>query len=232
MFSVKSSFFPLQSFKNNTENIAVIVGKSHFDGQLHSGIVFKYKEEVKVIHLAFHKRLYLENESDFVSHNDGYHWVKTVDIPLPRQIAIAAFCRRIYNLSNIRPIAYGFNYENSRFTNEGYFILGKNEIGLTCASFVLAVFHESKVPLIDISQWVSREDDATYREMVLAFIKTKADESNNEDLKKHYQKMSQEKVIFRYRPEEVAVSSSYSIRPQPFDVISTDALILKQHLLQ
>jgi hypothetical protein len=85
-----------------------------------------------------------------------------------RAMAIAAFCRRIWNQNERNQIPYGFSSPNRFFDTSGNAIKGPAKVGLTCASFVLAVFEGAGVVLADLDTWPNptAEDIERQRELL------------------------------------------------------------------
>ena len=104
-------------------------------------------------------------------------------------------------------IPYGFSYDGkSYFENDGSLVHSANCSGYTCGTFVLTIFHSLSLDLIDISAWPSREEDITWQIRILKRLLEYARKlgiSNN-----HLLRLANEIGYPRYRPEEVAVSST------------------------
>src|SRR6185503_13834023 len=70
-------------------------------------------------------------------------WVNPAAHP-KRLVQVAALCRKIWRANQSGSIPYAFSPPNDCFdTNTGAFLFGPTRHGLTCASFVLAVFHHA-----------------------------------------------------------------------------------------
>ena len=105
------------------------------EGQQHIGLLHRDHSSGNtfLLHLAWHHRL---NNSP---PKPSYAWVDPVIHPF-RARQVAAICRKIWR-ANPAGIPYGFSPASECFDPEtGKFLLGPARIGLTCASFVLAVF--------------------------------------------------------------------------------------------
>ncbi|MGO9061389.1 MAG: hypothetical protein ACLQU2_29025 [Candidatus Binataceae bacterium] len=91
-------------------------------------------------------------------------------------MAIAAFCRRIWKQSVRNQIPYGFSHPNRFFDTSGNVITGPAKIGLTCASFVFAVFENAGVLLADLDSWPSptSEDIEKQRELLISLSQGKS----------------------------------------------------------
>ncbi len=84
--------------------------------------------------------------------------------------------------------------------------------GLTCATFVLAMFASHGIPLLQLSEWPDREEDRAWQEYIVGVLrKNGADEKHvnavNEQVKRG---------CARYRPEEVAAAGAAPDLPVGF----------------
>jgi hypothetical protein len=166
------------------------------EGQQHTGILHKSEnlDEVKLGHLEWHNRL---KESD---PNDSYLWV---DPPIPTRRArqVAARCREILR-ENARGIPYAFSPPNDCFdAKTGRFLLGPSRVGLTCATFVLAVFEAAGIRLAEYDTWPQeRPHDAEWQKFVIELLEHEQSGASAE----HVGLVKKETGAVRYRPEDVA----------------------------
>jgi hypothetical protein len=174
--------------------------------QRHVGILHRDRSlgEVQLLHLAWHYDLRNSRPKPC------YLWI---DPPIPEARArqVAALCRRV-SRSNIRGIPYAFSAPNDCFDPiTAQFLLGPERRGLTCASFVLAIFDAAGLALVDHSTWPSRrEADARWQQQVLAQLR----EVNATP--EHLEAVRSEIGNVRYRPEEVAGAAASESLPAPF----------------
>jgi hypothetical protein len=188
-------------------------------GQQHSGILHKEEvlDEVHLAHLAWHNRL--ENSQP----KDAYLWVDPI-IPTRRARQVAARCRQILR-ANKRGIPYAFSPPNDCFDQEtGSFLFGPTRAGLTCASFVLAVFDSAGIRLADYATWPQqRAGDLEWQQFVIQQL-----EANGADAK-HIACVKNETGAVRYRPEDVAGCAAADQLPCPFSIAKPlSEKILKQ----
>ena len=178
------------------------------EGQQHTGILHKAEnlDGVKLGHLEWHNRL---KESD---PNDSYLWV---DPPIPTRRArqVAARCREILR-ENARGIAYAFSPPNDCFDAEtGHFLLGPSRVGLTCATFVLAVFAAAGIRLAEYNSWPQkRPGDAEWQQFVIEQL----EQGGAGD--EHLALVKKEAGAVRYRPEDVAGCAASDQLPCSFTI--------------
>lgn len=139
---VKSAAFSPQT----VSTVGVIVHKN----ASHVGVLYRLSETdgAEMLHLAFHEDLRSEPPDP-----EKYVLWTRPSIEKDRGSAVAAFCRRIVKKAKHRQVPYGFSDPDDFFESDGTFILGRAKMGLTCASFVLAVFQKAGVPLARIAEW-------------------------------------------------------------------------------
>lgn len=206
----------IPEFEGSSNKLAVAVGYTSRT-QLHAGILYKYKESIKCVHLAFH--YYFENQ-ELDKAKFAQNWVEP-NIPVLRQEAMADMLYIIGKRNAERGIPYGLMYKDTTFAGDGKLLLGDDEIGLTCATFVLAVFKSLGITLVQVGDWVSRTGDEVWQKSV---IETLVDYMNKRgwsdaDIEVYTKKIEAEVGCARFRPEEVAVSTMFSHHPGTQEVI-------------
>jgi len=161
----------------------------------HVGIIFRDDDDQPhLLHLASHRRLRCDDVID------GHAWVAPAIAPelLP---SIAAMCARVAK-RNAMGIPYGFRYDASRFASDGQFVLGKDEHGLTCATFVLAVLRSAGVELLTRDEWPPRPDDMVRFAKILKALRSVGAEDA------YFDALEAEVTAVRFRPTEVAGASA------------------------
>lgn len=145
---------------------------------------------MEYVHLGFDKQL----RNDWSLH--GIWVAPRLEVEI--QQLIAAKCRLIWRKqSQHQTIRYGIAYQGSRFDALGALALAAGTFGLTCATFVLAVFRTEGIELIIEDTWEARpaEDRAWLEAAILPHVedaqlaaKLRAEVDN---------------LVCRIRPEEV-----------------------------
>lgn len=160
-----------------------------------------------MLHLAWH--FDLRNEEA----NDRYHWVDP-DLPKPRLRSVAALCRQIWRKNGKNAIPYAFSHPSDCFDGgTGEFLLGPTKLGLTCATFVLAVFESAGIRLIDYASPVpARSGDREWQEKIVDLLERQGATSEHVDAVKG------QIGGVRYRPEDVAGGATVSPLPAQFDL--------------
>jgi hypothetical protein len=129
--------------------------------------------------------------------------------------AIAGLCRRIAK----RPasVPYGIVYEGGKLSDDGSVILNGLAIGLTCATYVLALLRSSNHDIVHFETWPPRADDSDWHghiiKMLIGFHCRHPDLLTMD----HILAVSREHGCARFRPEEVA-SAAQAQWPVLFNV--------------
>jgi hypothetical protein len=129
-------------------NVALAIGEPRA-GQRHTGIFFRIgqSDQHEFLHLAWQCALVRTPA------NAEYLWVEPA-IPQRRLLQVAAICDMIASANLSEGIPYSFGPPNDCFSaDDCRFLLGPTYRGLTCASFVLAVFHRAGFPLVRYGSW-------------------------------------------------------------------------------
>lgn len=99
-------------------------------------------------------------------------------------------------------VPYGLSPPESFFDKTtGAMLLGPNKTGLTCATFVLALFHMIGIALIDYQTWKDRPADKEFQDSVIAWLQRDGAEPA------YINKVRKQVNGFRYRPEEVMAAA-------------------------
>ena len=194
--------------------VHVAVAICSIDGsQRHIGILHRDTEadQVLLLDLAWHHRL--RNEPL----GGSWLWVEPA-VNARRLVQVAAICRRVWR-SNRLGIPYALSHPTECFDeNTGAFLLGPTRLGLTCASFVLAMFDAAGLPLAQYDTWpTNRDGDAEWQLRIVEKLAETAASA------KHVHAVSIEIGSVRFRPEEVAGAATTSPLPAGFDVAADRA---------
>lgn len=103
-------------------------------------------------------------------------------------------------------LPYGVRYEGANFerTTGELRLLSPTGHGLTCATFVLALFETIDLELLQLDTWQEREDDSRWHGVIVDAIRQCVQRSNSttED-RAHPGLVADEAPCARFRPEEV-----------------------------
>lgn len=173
-----------------------------------------------VLHLAWHQKLF---------HHpwDGrYHWVGLSKIDLELQETFSDWTRIVANGAQDSLIPYSVTFSpNSNFDAAGHFIDRKDGTGLTCSTFILAMFADFSLPLLRTDTWpTSRPGDFTWLRKMLKHLRKVIPKSD------FLQQVSRRHQLSRFRPEEVIAAATLFVgAPLTFSEVEP---IAKKILLQ
>jgi hypothetical protein len=134
-----------------------------------------------------------------------YCWVDP-QIPQARLRQLAAICEDIAHTNLIEQIPYSFGTPVDAFDERTKkFLLGPTTTGLTCASFVLAVFERAQIRLARYMGWAAPDsDDIRWQQGVLNLLEQTPSVTTD-----HINAVRREVGnSVRYRPEQVAAAAA------------------------
>jgi hypothetical protein len=145
---------------------AVLCRTEH--GNLHMGIMYRGRgQKPEFLHLAWDDALSRDWESDW-----RYLWASP-EVEPERLRAMGGLCRQVWRrYQEDRRFAYALGFGGTTFDVSGRVVLGPNARGLTCATFVLALFKYFGIELVDEPSWpVRTKDDRKFLRQVAPFTK-------------------------------------------------------------
>lgn len=194
---------PLQNGETDSL-IGVVVTLDDKHKQFHCGLAFQLDGDYKILHLAHHNALTCDKDCS------EFKVFVIPNIPRELQIPFIQMCRAIKEEvdEGHNDVAYGLNYDEYASYVDGKLYLAGNEIGLTCATYVITLFHSAGINLVDIHNWPEREEDKKWFDYVKRLFSIQKVKMFLGMTKEHQEKVLNEKFGPRFRPEEVAVSSA------------------------
>ena len=206
---------PLQEGQTDSL-IGVVVNLDRDHKQFHCGLAFRMGDEFKILHLAHHNDLECDEDCN------GFQVFVIPSIRRELQVPFVQMCRAIKEEVDAgnNGVAYGLSYDEFAKYDDGKLYLAGNEIGLTCATYVITLFHSAGIDLVDIHNWPEREEDKGWFEKVKKLFSIHNVKLYLGMTKEHQSKILSEKFGPRFRPEEVAASSAlYEGKPAETQLI-------------
>lgn len=201
---------------NHWDNFNFAIAVGHESGEMHCTILYKWEDgQIKTI--DFWSQQIRSNQSigDFGQKEYLYVHYNNEVILEDFAIQVPAVCELIKENNN--SISFGINFIETKFDASGNLIFAKGEFGLTCATFILAIFQRAGIKLIDLNDWQYRNSDKEWQEKVLNYFKEKHKNDPNSYLQELLDLFQKNIGCFRYKPEEVAVASGANKLPSNFE---------------
>jgi hypothetical protein len=177
------------------------------NGLLHVGVVYRRrKSNEQFLDLKWHSRIRsIEIQKDRLP----LLWVQ-LEIDDDVIDSLFALCKKV---GETKPdVLYGLRYIGGEINKNGILKLVPGELGLTCATFVLAVFEGAGITLLDCTTWEARpEKDKPFHDVIVDALKRTSTVT-----RQHLNAVENEKGCARFRPEEVAGACSILNRPVSF----------------
>jgi len=195
------------------EGVGIAVGVTG-PNQRHTGLLHLDSESGTLLMLDLAWDFVLCNRPPQDAFGGGFVWVDPAVLPRRRLKQVAAVCRKVWRANGRRGIPFGFNSPSNCFDEAtGAFLLGPTRLGLTCAAFVLAVFHYARLPLVKYETWPrDRRGDREWQERIVSILEHRGAEPDR------IRALRSDVGAVRYRPEEVAGAATVSALPAEFEI--------------
>lgn len=212
----------------NRTRVGVVVGVTNESVPLiHAGLLYwEPGETPRVLHLAFHVWL---RDQELPNNECRYFWA---ELPVDEDSA-ATIAGHIRNVRDLSPkVPYGILYEGGRFAEDGTALLEGRTVGLTCATFVLAVLSTANYQLIDIDTWQPRSEDGAWHDYIVEMLMRYRQGREQILTVEHIDRVRRERGCVRYRPEDVAVATQLQPWPAAFASVKDPSQLLRDSLLE
>lgn len=188
--------------------------------QRHVGFLYRVDEDAdpKICELRFHNDLYNGPT------RGGLYWVN-VNLDQVSKISIASWLEA--SLADQTNMPYGFSWDGEIFNSQtGEIIPPPLGNGLTCATFVLAVFDCLSLPLVKVDSWQIREDDIQWQQSFLEIMEEKGVPEA------HINELRDNVPATRIRPEEVVGAALLESEcwPVTFEEAKEQAILILQDI--
>jgi hypothetical protein len=209
--------------------LAISIANTDAD-QRHIGLLYRIEgAPLEMLHLQWHCLLRSQTpeqiQNDFPNHS--YVWISLHNDFDPRLIvAFVEWLGTVWKRNRDKGlIPFSIEYHGCYFDSDGTYRPTAVGEGLTCATFIMALFGDYGLPLIDLQGWKRRLGDASWQKRILARLRSHADPEHIENQTPHIG------AAARFRPEEVAGAfSDYVDRPIKFPRCETLAKRIRDRL--
>lgn len=202
----------ISDFRASTHTVSIGIGTTGPD-QRHCGILYKRNNSVRFLHHAWHNQLLDHDDNDalFIRHPNFIYIPVSPSLPPEKLTVMIGMCKLIYDNNHEKGIPYGFRFGKTKFElAAGLLELDGKSIGLTCATFVIAVFEASRIIIVRRRFWPPRPGDIAWRKKIVEMLT-----ATNVGLN-HVNNVKAEPLCSRFRPEEVAAMGSKKNLPSDF----------------
>jgi hypothetical protein len=190
----------------------------------HAGLLYRFQNDLFHLDLLWHENLRIAK----VGANDQAMSCVIPDF-LPEEMFDATItCELIVNRKfsgRGQRAPYGFGMpQDVQINDDGELIWGGG-VGLTCSTFVLAVFEAARIPFIDLCGWRPRPlDDQRHADLLRRMEEGIPEYGIPPAPRDHIEKVRQELPCVRVRPEEVAAVGLSPERPAQFELTARTGL--------
>ena len=208
--------------------IGIVVSFDKPHKQLHCGVAYDLMNSLHILHLKTHKK----PKHDTVW-GDFTCFVKPNLNSLEQELLLPYFEAISVSISEgHHDVPYGFRYdEYATIDRYGQLTLGEHSSGLTCATYILTLFHSNSFDFVDISNWPSRQEDLAWYAGIIGLFARFANYLGFTG--KNLARLQEEMGCPRFRPEEAAVSAAlYNNAPASTQIIWNEGKNLKSYLLE
>lgn len=195
----------------------------------HVGIIIRVKADSnhRLLHLGFHHKLYYQELADVEDWNTSYAWLDFAGFSELEMTQLAVWMETIWEV-NRHNIPYGIAYSGAGYFDSvtGKFIQSQTGKGLTCATFVMALFEDFLFPIVQWTSWDHRLSDEGFFNHIILHLDDAVERGHADSAHVQAQKAALGTAP-RFRPGEVAVSGgAYLGEP----IIFNTAELLSKHL--
>lgn len=205
----------LSSDVRSDEEFAVCIGKPDAPNY-HMGIFYGTPSRAFLFDFAWYDIL------RFKEFDELYYCVKP-DLGVSRLRGLRELCMQVREAQKTGIFPYGFSLiEQALDAETGACLCDNIGEGLTCATFICAIFARASVPLINLGTYQVEEDWQVFRDRIV-----KAMEDSKESCKipeAHIERLRASTDVKRVRPEDVMLA----VRTKSMPLAYEDAVALRE----
>jgi hypothetical protein len=186
---------------SEVQDVAIAIGGAA--DQTHVGILYrKPNDSVELLDLGWHFALH----SEAAGPND-YCWIVCEGLDQMSRSLLADGLLALYE-ANPQGIPYGIAFGSSgEYFESNLKFADSGGGGLTCATFVLAVFQRFGFRIVDTKSWRARPEDTQWQERIVDLLERRRLKSGDVSLEYIEAQRRQIGVASRFRPQEVAAAA-------------------------
>lgn len=188
----------------STENEPVFAVFLQKAAPWHTGVLYRDMRGVQWrLHLAFHHDL--KRETIAPRFWQKALWVEPGELDPLTLEELAGLCELVWNRHRSGGLPYGLRYEGAHFDAHAELKQGDDEKGLTCATFVLAIFGRG-TPLVDLATWPpATEEDQKWQASIVYYLEQYGADPE------HVEAVRKQAGCIRVRPPEVVAACAHPL---------------------
>jgi len=185
-------------------------------GNLHAGLLLREESGgIVAYHQAWNNITTYQRLADFIKdYRSGVVTARPIMKPV-RLRAAAKWC--VLNAASGEQYAYALQLDPNAYIDERGKLVSDSANGLSCVTFVLAIFKSLGIGAIDLSGWPERSEDAVLHRYVVHSLRDSMNRNEPGFSAEYVSRVSGEIGCIRVRPEELIggiASSPYAASPQ------------------
>ena len=182
-------------------------------GGSHIGIVYRVADTLFLCHLPGPAGMVPDAQLGL------NYWWEQAALDSDDAVIVVAFIRLMAKTKD-RRVPYGFGYSGYYFDADGNWTrTDEPGAGLTCATFVMAIYQTLSLPLLEESTWKIREEDEEDRRRLLDEMKQSLQMTDLQRFEPYIQGV-------RYRPEEVGAGMMWNDPPLNFETAAATGEVI------
>ena len=191
----------------------------------HIGIIVRIKPDQapRLLHLGFHHDLRYDELASVDHWETNYAWLDFSGFSDREMKQLAVWMETIWNV-NWKNVPYGVAYSGAGYFDSvtGKFISSHTGRGLTCATFVMAMFEDFLFPIVEWGSWPQRSSDQGFLTFIIGKLDDFVAQGKAEAAHVDAQKAALG-IAPRYRPGEVAVAGAAYLG-DPINFVTSELL--------
>ncbi|MBX7133448.1 MAG: hypothetical protein K1X67_12310 [Fimbriimonadaceae bacterium] len=177
----------------------------------HVGLLFREDGEIRFLHFAFHHDLRCDNHID-----EKYVWAGCPIVEQGGEILIDPFIAYLNAVKENKSIPYSLMSDPECFMNSGEFIDLGSPFGLTCSTFIAALFQSYGLKVVNLDTWEPRPDDVEVQLRLVGALDDRRIKTGSPD-QKFVDAVRDCVGAPRLRPCEIASAVASDVPPLDFD---------------
>lgn len=188
----------------------------------HIGLLYKLDDTVRLLHLAWHKRL----QDHPAEEGERYLWAPFA-FELEEQVALAGMASEVAANAQPNDFPYGFDCVFvagvDMFDKAGNAVLYPVGKGLTCATFLFSLLKWWGYPTVDVKTWHQVAGDVEWQQQIISWLA----QSGDPESLAQAEALAKDVGCVRLRPDQMAGSCVIDPASWPIEFDEAQTLALE-----